>query len=153
MYSETFRSFFRNDLKIFGHFLFWDIFLWLKMALWPNWPKFFRSFQEISVCDWRIPPKNRLKHSQGKCFWFFEQLSISSALHGCCSTCSNCLILHPIKSMFFNELIQFVEDGLSSWVNPTLRQHNSPVFFVSWLANLQHKINWTFSEVSVVSSS
>ena len=35
---------------------------------------------------------------------------------------------------------------------PTLRQHNLPMVFVSWLANLQHKIKWTSSETSVVSS-
>jgi len=36
---------------------------------------------------------------------------------------------------------------------PLIRQHNSPMIFVSWLANLQQKINWTSSEISVVSSS
>jgi len=116
------------------------------MALWSNWPKFFRSFQEISVCDWKIPPKTGWNTVKGNVFDFSNN-SISSALQGCYSVFSNCLILHPIKSMFFNELSQFVEDGLSSWANPTLRQHNSPVFFVSWLANLQHNISWTFSEV------
>jgi len=35
---------------------------------------------------------------------------------------------------------------------PMLRQHNSPMVFVSWLANLQHKINWTYSEIFVSSS-
>jgi len=36
---------------------------------------------------------------------------------------------------------------------PRIRQHNSPMICVSWLANLQQKINWTSSEISVVSSS
>ena len=36
---------------------------------------------------------------------------------------------------------------------PTLRQHNLTMVFVSWLANLQHKINWTSSDIYVVSSS
>ena len=35
---------------------------------------------------------------------------------------------------------------------PMLRQHNSPMVFVSWLANLQHKINQTSSEIFVSSS-
>jgi len=29
-------------------------------------------------------------------------------------------------------------------------KHNSPMVFVSWLANLQYKINWTSCEISVV---
>ena len=36
---------------------------------------------------------------------------------------------------------------------PRLRQHNSTMIFVSWSANLQHKINWTSSKIYVISSS
>ena len=27
------------------------------MALWPNWPEYFRSFQKTSACDRKIPKK------------------------------------------------------------------------------------------------
>jgi len=84
----------------------------------------------------------------------FSNNSISSALHGCCSLRSNCLILHPIKSMFFNELNLIWRRWLEQLSKiPRLKQHNSPMVFVSWLANLQHKINWTSSEIFVVSTS
>ena len=43
------------------------------MALWPNSLTFFGHFETASVCAREIP-KNRLKHSKGKCFWFSGQL-------------------------------------------------------------------------------
>jgi len=43
------------------------------MALWPNSLTFFGHFKTASVCARQIP-KNRLKHSKGKCFWFSGQL-------------------------------------------------------------------------------
>jgi len=42
---------------MFGHFSFWDIFACLQMAIWPNWPKYFRSCQKTWVCDRKIPKK------------------------------------------------------------------------------------------------
>ena len=152
MFYETFRSFFRNNLKFSVIFYFGTFFYDWKWQYDQIDLSFFAHFKKFRSVTEKSSQKTGWNTVKGNVFDFSNN-SISSALHGCCSICSNCLILHPIKSMFFNEMIQFVEDGLSSWANPTLRQHNSPVFFVSWLANLQHKINWTFSEVSVVSSS
>jgi len=91
----------------------------------PKWDdqrdlSFFSHFKKLRSVTERFPPKNRLKHSQGNCFSFSDN-SISSALHGCCSAGSNCLILHPRKSMIFNELIPFGEDGLSSWANSNVK--------------------------------
>ena len=96
------------------------MFVWLKMALWPNWLTFFRSFHNNLGLWPKILPKTGWNTVKGNVF-DFSNSSISSALHGCCSVGSNCLILHPIKTMFFNQLIQFCEDGWSSWVNSNVK--------------------------------
>ena len=114
--------------------------------------RFFRSFQN-NFGLWPINhPKNTLKHSQGNVF-DFPNIRISSVLHGCCSVGSNCLILHPIKTMFSMNWFNLAKMAWAVEQTPTLRQHNLTMVFVSWLANLQHKINWTSSDISVVSSS
>ena len=111
------------------------------MALWPNWLKFFGHFKKTSVCD-RKKTKNRLKHSQGNVFDFSNN-SISSALHDYYSIGRNCLILHPIKIMFFNELIQFGKDGLSSWANSNVKtaQLNNVFCFLIGKPTTQNQLN------------
>ena len=122
------------------------------MALWPNWPKFFRSFQNNSVCD-RKSPKKQVETQSREMFLIFRTTLLVV----------RCMIAVPLVAT----LLYFMQSNpwfSLNWFNlakmvwaveqtPMLRQHNSPVVFVSWLANLQHKINWTSSEIFVVSSS
>jgi len=150
VFVETFRSFFQNNLKIFWHFfIFLDIFVWLKMALSVIFPKLLKNFltfflffghfcmtengimtkltyvfsviskQHRSLTE-KSPKKTGWNTVKGNDFDFLDN-SISSALHVCCFLGSNCLILHPIKTMFFNELIQFGIDSLSSWTNSNVK--------------------------------
>jgi len=73
---ETFRSFFQNNLNIFWHFfLFFGHFCMTENGITTKLTYVFSviSKQRRSVTE-KSPKKNRLKHSQGKCFWFFGQL-------------------------------------------------------------------------------
>ena len=86
------------------------------MALRPNYLKYFRSFQN----NFGLRPKKSPKTGWNKGNVFdFSDNSIS-ALHGRCAVGSNCLILHPIKTIFFNGLIQFGEECLSSSANSSV---------------------------------
>jgi len=73
----------------------------------------------------------------------FSGNSIGSALHGCCFLGSNCLIPHPIRTMFFNELIQFRVDGLSSWANSNVKtaQLDSGFCFLIGKPATQNRLN------------
>jgi len=106
--------------KISDIFSLWDIFVWLKMALWPNWLKFLWSFQN-KFGLWPTNPRKKTWNTVKRNVFNFSGNSIGSALHGCCFLGSNCLILHPIRTMFFNELVQFSVDGLSSWANSNVK--------------------------------
>ena len=114
---------------------------------------FFGHSKKTSVYD-RIIPEKTGWNTVKKNVFNFSVNCIGNALHGCCFLGRNCLKLHPIRTMFFNELIQF---SVVTWAVeqiPTLRQHNSTMFFVSWLASLQHKSTEPLLKyVSVVSSS
>jgi len=59
---------------MFGHFFILRHFVCLKLALWPDWPKYFRSFQKTSICDRKIPKTTGWNAVNGNIFLFFERL-------------------------------------------------------------------------------
>ena len=112
IFTEIFQSFFQNNLNNFGHF--YDC----KWHYDQIDLSFFGHFKTTSVYDRKIPKKQVETQSREM---ILNLPTTSSALHGCCSVGSNCLILHSVKTMFFNELIQCNEDGLSSWANSNVK--------------------------------
>ena len=49
--------------EMISFFLFWDIFAWLKMALWPTDLRFLGHFKTTSVCDRGLVPQNKAPSS------------------------------------------------------------------------------------------
>ena len=122
------------------------------MALWPNWPKFFGHFKTVRSVTEKSPIKQVETQSREMFLIFRTTLLVV-----------HCMIAVPLvaTALYFMQSNPWFS---LNWFNlakmvwaieqtPMLRQHNSPMIFVSWLANLQHKINWTSSEIFVVSSS
>jgi len=151
IFAETFRSFFQNNIHFRSYFHFGTFLYDWKRHYDQIHLLFFGHLKKTSVCDRKIP-KNRLKHSQGKCFDCPDN-SIRSALHGCCSFGSNCLILHAVKIIFFNELIQCGDDVLSSWANSNLKTAQLDNGFCFLIDKPTTQISWSSSEISVVSLS
>jgi len=79
-----------------------------EIALWPYW----HTAKSPQSTGWNTVKGN---------VFDFPNNCISSVLHGYCSVGTNYLILHPIKSLLFNELIQFGEDDLISWANSNVK--------------------------------
>jgi len=52
-------------------FSLWDIFVWLKMALWPNWLKFLWSFQN-KFGLWPTNPRKKLETQSREMFLIFR---------------------------------------------------------------------------------
>jgi len=138
------------SLRHFGHFSkipekfsvifpFWNIFEWLKMALWTNWLKFFRSFlkQLRSVTEKSTPPKQVETQSRE----MFLDFRTTPLLVHCMAAAS--LVA---AGMFFNELIQFDEDSLNSWANSNAKTAQLDNGFCFLIGNLttqnQLKLFW-----------
>jgi len=91
------------------------------MALWPDWLKLFRSFQN-KFGLWPANPRKKTGWNTVKRNVFdFSGNSTGSGLHGCCFLGNICFILQSIRTMFFNELVQFSVDGSSSWANSNVK--------------------------------
>jgi len=140
------------EFGLFGHIFILGHFYMTEKGVMTKFTCFFSviSKQPRSVTEKSQKPGwNTVK---GNVFDFPDN-SIRSALHGCCSFGSNCLILHTVEITFFNELIQCGDDGLSSWANSNLKTAQLDNGFCFLIDKPTTQISWTSSEISVVSLS
>ena len=152
IFAETFRSFFQNNIHFQSHFHF-GTFLYDWNGHYDQIHLlFFGHLKTTLVCDRKIQKKTGGNTVKGNVFDFPDN-SIRSAFYGCCSFGSNCLMLHTVKIMFFNELIQCGDDGLSSWTNSNLKTVQLDNGFCFLIDKPTTQISWTSSEISVVSLS
>ena len=119
-------------------FSFWDIFIWLKRALWPNSLAFFRSFQN-NLGLWPKNPKNQVETQSKEMFLIFRTTPLGVRCMAAAPLVATALYFIQSKSCFSMNWFNVATMFWAAEQIPTLRQHNLTMVFVSWLTNPQHK--------------
>ena len=150
---ETFRSFFQNNLNIFWlFFIFWTFLYDWKWHYDKIDLRFFCHFKTTSVCDRKIPEKKQVETQSREMFLIFRTTPLVVRCISAASLVATALYFIQSKRCFSINWFNLAKMAWAVEQTPTLRQHNSTVVFVSWLATLQHRASWTYCELSVVPS-
>ena len=107
----------------------------------------FGHFKTTSVCDRQSPKTdwNTVKEM----FLIFRTTPLVVCCMAATPFVATALYFIQSKPCFSMNWFHLAKMAWAVEKTPTLRQHNSTVVFVSSLANLQHKINCTFSEIRI----